>query len=331
MQIYIISKSDLKVKDIAETISCEINEDVSTAAQSGFVLASFVNAATGDFVYSRETYLGIVMGIEADKKTSVFTLRTLPASSIFLRNILLGSAQSITENYMMSAINDNFVDSGDALLDIPYINVAVNTQTELNIAPDNSNGIYNLDLFLRYTAMRHNIFTDFELTSDSLNVSIENRTPPTHIIDATVADVLGVNETVVSECVSKVTVKTSTVVLTYYLFDDGSYSTESSAGTRVSGKVETIYCANEGDAEKAAGDVFAKNKYSHLIELEMLSSSKLYNVNNMQLYDRAKVKTKTGIYDTYISFKSTKSAAQTVLFKFGDAKLSLTDKLKGGA
>jgi hypothetical protein len=122
MQIYIISKSDLKVKDVVRTISCEINEDASSAAQSAFVFASSVAAVPGDFVYSRGVYLGMVSGIEADKKTSVVTLRTLPVSSIFSRNILIGSAQIITENYIMSAINDNFVDSGDALLDIPYIN-----------------------------------------------------------------------------------------------------------------------------------------------------------------------------------------------------------------
>jgi hypothetical protein len=50
----------------------------------------------------------------------------------------------------------------------------------------------------------------------------------------------------------------------------------------------------------------------------------------MRLYDRAMVKTKTGVYDTYISFKSRKSTTKTVLFKFGDARLTLTDKLKGG-
>jgi hypothetical protein len=126
-------------------------------------------------------------------------------------------------------------------------------------------------------------------------------------------------------------VKTSTDVRTYYLFDDGSYGTDPEAGTRVTGKVETVYIENTADAEKTAGDVFAKNKYSHLIEVEIISSSQLYNTRNMKLYDRAKVKTKTGIYDTYISYIAKRSAAQTVLFKFGDAKLSLTDKLKGGA
>ena len=142
---------------------------------------------------------------------------------------------------------------------------------------------------------------------------------------------MSLNEIVVSDCVSKLVVKTASSVLTYYLFDDGSFGTNPAAGTRVSGKIETVYCENANDALKTAGDVFAKNKYSHLIEVEIISSSKLYDTGQMRLYDKVVVRTKTGIYYTYISCKSTKSAAQTVLFKFGDARLTLTDKLKGGS
>ena len=76
--------------------------------------------------------------------------------------------------------------------------------------------------------------------------------------------------------------------------------------------------------------MFAKNKFSHLVEAEILECSKLYDVAGMRLYDRAMIRTKTGVYDTYISFKSRKSASKTALFKFGDARLTLTDKLKGG-
>lgn len=330
MQAYIISKTDLKVKDAAVIISYEINEDTAAAVQSGFSFASAPNALNGDYILLRGVYLGIISGVEAGKKTSVVTLRSLPVSSIFSRNILLGSTQAVTENYILSAINSNFASSGDALMDIPYIVVTAKTQTPLNITPHNDNGIYNMDTFLRYAASRHHIFTDFEITSNSLGVIIENRNPPMHVVDATVADIFNLNEIVVSECVSKVTVKTSTGVMTYYLFEDGSYGTNLGAGMRMRGKADTVYCENSADAEKTAGDVFAKNKFSHLIEAEILTGSKLYDTKNMQLYDRALVKTKTGIYDTYISFKSRKSASKTALFKFGDARLTLTDKLKGG-
>jgi|AGTN01.1.fsa_nt_gi hypothetical protein len=330
MQAYIISKTDFKIKHAAVLISYELNEDAATAAQSGFGFASTSNAGAGDYILLRGLYTGIICGVETDKKTSEVTLRALPVSSIFSRSILLGSAEAITENYILSAIDDNFVSSGDAFSDIPYIAAAAITQTALGITPHNDNGIYNLDTFLRYAASRYHIFSDFDITRHSLNVSVENRIPPLRIIDATVADVLTLSETVVSECVSKVTVKTSVGVTTYYLFEDGSFGTNPVAGTRMRGKTDTVYCENAADAEKSAGDVFAKNKFSHLIEAEILSESRLYDTANMRLYDRALVRTKTGVYDTYISFISRKSTAKTVLFKFGDARLTLTDKLKGG-
>lgn len=330
MQAYVISRTDLKTKDVAAFISYEINADTASAVQSSFSFASAPNASNGDYILLRGIYLGIISGMEADKKTTVTTLRSFPVGSILSRNILLDDPQNITESYIVSVIIDNFVNSGDALIDIPYIAALAKTQTSLGITPHNENGIYNVETFLRYCAMRHHIFADFELTPEALTVGIENRTPPMHIIDATVADILNLNETVVSDCVSKLTVKTSTGVATYYLFDDGTFGTNPLSGIRVQGKADTLYCENAADAEKAAGDLFAKNKYSHLIEVEILSSSKLYNTANMRLYDRVKIKTKTGVYDSYISFKSQRSAAKTVLFKFGDAKLTLTDKLKGG-
>jgi hypothetical protein len=334
MQAYVISKIDLKVRDAAVTIGYEMNEDTSAPAVTSMNFARMPAVSAGDYVCLKEAaetvYLGIISGMETDKKTSVATLRALPVSSIFSRNILLSSPQAVTENYILSAINDNFVTSGDAMTDIPYISATAATQTLLDITPHNDNGIYNLDTFLRYVARRHHIFPDFELKDNALGLSIENRNPPLHIIDAMVADVFGLNETVVSECVSKVTVKTSAEVSTYYLFENGSYGTDPGAGIRMQGKADTVYCENAADAEKTAGDIFAKNKFSHLIEAEILLRSKLYDTANMQLYDRAMVKTKTGVYDTYISFKSRKSTAKTVLFKFGDARLTLTDKLKGG-
>jgi hypothetical protein len=330
MQVYIISKADLKVSGVAQTVRYEINEDATAPAQSSFLLVWPIPAVIGDFIYIRNEYIGIISGIEADKHTSVVTLRALPVSSIFSRSILLGCAQEYIETYIFNQMTDNFISSVDSLLDIPYISVTVKTQTALDVAPHNDNGIYNLDTFLRYAAKRHHIYTGFELTPESLNVSIENRTPSLHIIDATVADVFNVTETVGSECVSKVTVKTPEGVQTFYLFADGSYGIDPLAGARVVGKADTVYCENPEDARKTAGEVFAKNRYDHLIEAEIISGSKLYDVSNMRLYDRAKVKTRTGIYDSYISYKGTKSTARTVLFRFGDAKVSLTDKLKGG-
>lgn len=330
MQAYIISKSDLKTKDAACIVSYEINEDTAAPAQSSFNFVSSVNAVTGDYIFLRGVYLGTVSGLETDKKTSVVTLRSLPVSSLFSRNILLGTGQNVTENYILSAINENFVTSGDALVDIPYINVSAKTQTSLSIIPHNDNGIYNLDTFLRYAASRHHIYTDFEITADTLNIYIENRDPPLRNIDATVADVINLSENIVSECVSKVTVKTSAGITTYYLFGDGTFGTNPEAGARVQGRADTVYCENAADSEKTAGDMFAKNKFSHLIEMEILSGSRIYDTANMRLYDRALVRTKTGVYDTYISYISRKSAAKTALFKFGDARLTLTDKLKGG-
>lgn len=330
MQAYIVSKTDLKVKDFATLTSFEINEDSAADVPSGFGFAHPPLAVIGDFILLQNLYLGVISGMETDKKMSSVILRSLPILSIFSRNILLGSPDSVTENYITSAMQDNFANSGDALSDISYLAVTANTQTSLGITPHNENGIYNLNTFLRYAAIRHQIFTNFTLTPNTLSVSVEYRIPPLRVIDATVADVLSLNETIVSECVSKVTVKTSSSVITYYLFDNGIFGTDPNSGTRLAGKVDTVYCENPSDAAKTAADIFAKNQYSHLIEMEIVSGSKIYDTATMQLYDRALIRTRSGVYNSYIGFKGQRSTAKSVLFKFGDARLALTDKLKGG-
>jgi len=330
MQCYILSKADMSVKAAANPVRYEISEDAASPAQSSFTFAAPVDAAIGDFVLLRNSYLGICSGIEADKNTTAVTLQALPISSLFSRNILLGAGDAVTENFIFSAIRDNFISSGDAVLDIPYLWAEAVTQTPLGVIPHNDNGIYNLDTFLRYVAKRHGIFADFTPAPGMLRVLLGQREPKRHIIDATVADVLHLSETVVSKCVSKVTVKTSAGTTTYYLFTDGSYGTDPSAGIRSAGQADAIYCENPEDEEAAAADAFAKNQFSHLIEAEIFSGSLLYDVSGIRLFDRATVKTRSGIYDTYVSYIHMSSSARTTLVRFGDAKLTLTDKLKGG-
>ena len=330
MQAYIVSKTDLKVKDFSTLTSYEINEDSAADAPSGFGFAQAPLAVIGDFILLQNQYLGLISGIETDKKMSSVILRSLPIQSLFSRNILLGSPNAITEAYIAVAIQDNFVSSGDVLSDIPYLAVTANTQTSLGITPHNENGIYNLNTFLRYVAIRHQVYSDFTLTPNALIVSLESRVPPLRVIDATVADILSLSETVVSECVSKVTVKTSSSVVTYYLFDNGTFGTDPNAGARLTGKVDTVYCENPSDAVQTAADIFAQNQFSHLIEMEIVSGSKLYETTSMKLFDRALIRTKSGVYNSYISFKGQRSNSKSVLFKFGDARLALTDKLKGG-
>ena len=100
MMAYIVSKADLKVKDALTVISYEINEDTAAPAVTNIRFARMPSVNAGDYVCLKEAgetvYLGVVSGVEADKKTSVAALRSLPVSSVFSRNILLGDARAVT-------------------------------------------------------------------------------------------------------------------------------------------------------------------------------------------------------------------------------------------
>lgn len=257
--------------------------------------------------------------------------------SLFDRQIILSDEEMTgttgIEDFIVYTIQNQFKDSGDALMDISYLDPAALTHTKEFIVPGNDNGIWNMAAFIRYAAKRYGILTSFEITTDKrVAVSVEKIMPITRNIDATLADILSYNETMDVDTVSKVFVKTgSGSVVAYYLFEDGTYSADPAAGTRTSGRVTAIYTNNDAEAGKAAGDVFSANRYNHCVEFEIIRNAKLFYVDALQLHTPLRLKTKTaGVYDTYISARSESSDRKTVGFKCGDMRVSLTDKLKKG-
>lgn len=327
MQVYIINRNTMKTMAVVQAVSFEINESADSLALSSFTFAHDFDATSGDYLYIKDVYLGIVTGKQAEKATSDVTLTAAPPGILFSRSILLGAPNNVTENYIKSAILDNFTNSGDAFFDYRNITVVAATQSNLGITPHNDNGIYNLATFMFYVAKRHNIFIDYALSASGLAVSIEKRTPKTRTIDATLSDIITLSETVTAELVSKVVVKTPLSSIIYYLYLGGTFGTDPLAESRMpGGRMETLYCENPAEADKTAGDVFLKNMYSHLIELALPISSKLYDPNEMSVFDFVNIKTNSGIYQSFISAKTLR--AGIVYLKIGGAKVTLTDKLR---
>lgn len=339
--VYVLSKIDLTVKDIINPISHNLCEDSLVTVKSELRISKSTKAMAGDYVIFNEKgsvlFSGIVDTVTGEKGTSIHTLYILPMLSLFDRKIVLDN-ESMTgttgiEDFIVYTIQSQFKASGDGLTDLVYLDPIAMTHTVEAIKPENENGIWNLATFIRYIAKRYGVLTSFEVMRDKqLTMSIEKIVATTKKIDATLADIVNYNETMDVDTISKVYIKTGNgSIYTYYLFDDGSYSIDPLAGTRVPGRITSVYVENDADADKTAGDVFSANRYNHCVEFEILKESELFDVEGLKLHYPVRLRTQTGgVYDTYISARSQSSDRKTVGFKCGDMRISLTDKLKMG-
>lgn len=263
MVVYVLSKTDLSVKDISKPISYVLNEDSVVTVKSELRVSRAPNAEGGDYVVFNEKgsvlFSGIIDTVTSEKGTTIHTMYILPMLSLFDRQIVLED-EAITgttgiEDFIVYTIQNQFKASGDVLMDMVYLDQVALTHTKESIVPENDNGIWNMAAFIRYVAKRYGILMAFEFSSDKrLWVTVQKYTSTIKNIDATLADITNYNETMDVDIISKVFVKTgSGSVFTYYLFNDGKYNTDPLVGTRVNGRATAVYVKNDVDADKAAG------------------------------------------------------------------------------
>lgn len=124
--------------------------------------------------------------------------------------------------------------------------------------------------------------------------------------------------------------------VTYYLHPDGSfdknnrdrvspvlYSVES---TKKETEDETVVKTFEEAALEKASDIFGKNKYTNLIELEMFRDDSLINPDTLKVGQVVKVISNGIIYDSILTAREIKETTKLI---FGTIRLELTKILKG--
>ena len=154
-------------------------------------------------------------------------------------------------------------------------------------------------------------------------------------IDTTITDVVNPVETYKVNVLSKLSViwfnttteKTSTRY--FYLHSDRSVSEVNK--DRIDGTISTIYIEAETEEEmiQEAKNEFKSNSYSHSIEADILTNSKVYPANELYAGHEIMIKTAAaGIKESIISEISFTDKADVIHVKFGILKVTLTDKLK---
>lgn len=239
-----------------------------------------------------------------------------------------------TEAFLMSVIEDNFINQTDEAYRIPYIEVSTATSTPY-VAPemDEDEKLFSVYEYINYVRSLKGVYVDVAFDNDSINITIERHPLVSHnIIFGSMGYEL-VSENYSNKVTSKVTAIANGVATNYYLMEDGTTTTDPSSGTRVVGEWQTFVInqseselEKEDAAEKLAekvsdkvASIFSKNSRSHCIEF--LGTRKLGFGDTLLLKMHGK------IFTSSVSQIIKASGDSRYRYKSGELKVTLTEKL----
>ena len=333
--IYILSKKDLRIKDIIQTINYTITQNIDLTGKSIFEVDRVPNTKEGDFLIQKDSnYKGIVTNVETEKDTAVYKIHCDEIDNIFNRKVILKNEELIStigiEDFIKKTIEDNFTQSNDTFLNIPYISLEVLTHTKISASVETEEGIYNFRTYLGNVKEKYDIFLNYEFSEGRLNISIYRCAEDALQIDATLEDVIMYQEMYNVNVIAKVSVlsKETGNIFNYFLLTDRTTTTDKNHPNRAKGEIEVVTCENDSEAQQTALDVFRQNRYQHNIELDLVRGSKLNDINDFVVGRQLRIKTKDTIYETFISKIEKSKNSNIYKVTCGNMKVTLLDKLK---
>ena len=182
MLIYLLSKDDLSIKDVQTLASYEFKEDIDFKDQSTVVVADYLRMEDGDYAMIKDGGTQEFFGVCQEIKPSDigYTVTLKQKETLFDTTIYNAGEEIIKsigiEDYIVKTIQDNFVDSGDWLMDMNYIRISASTHTKIaarvSTIVDAENGIYNLKTFLGNVRQNYGIFLDFSVIGNTLIIDV---------------------------------------------------------------------------------------------------------------------------------------------------------------
>ena len=341
MLCYFISKKNLSILNCTKANSNIIEKNLDCGGKTKIVIAESPNASNGDYVVLKEgkefKFKGIIESIDNIQGEKKHTITCLEIERMFDQKIFLSDTEIIKEagleDFIAATIKKYFASTGDNITDLPYVNCTVLTHTKVSSKPSADDGVYNLKTYIGNIKEQYGIFLDFEFTKTKLNISIYKKEQSPMQIDTTLTDVNSCKETYEIKALAKLNVKwlnTTTQeesMRYFYLHSDRTVSEVNE--DRVDGTVSSLYVAIETEEEmrEAVTKEFQSNSYSHLIEADIFTNSKIYPMDELYVGHQVLLKTDAGVKSSIISKITHSDGSDVVSINFGNLKVTLTDKL----
>lgn len=342
MLCYFISKKDLSVLNCVEVNSYKIVQNIDCGGKSKLIIAADPKAENKDFVILKDgkniKFKGIIENIDNYQGEKMHTISCMEIERIFDQKIFLSDTEIIKnegiEDFIAAMIRKYFSATGDSFIDMSYINCNALTHTKVSSKPDADDEVYNLKTYIGNIKEQYGIFLDFDFTKTNLNISIYKKDQIPMQIDTTLTDVDSCKETMEIKALSKLNVKwlnltTQEETMRYFYLHTNRTVSEVNED-RVDGNVSSLYVSTETEEEmlETVTKEFRSNSYSHLIEADVFANSKIYPINELYVGHEVTVKTEASNKASIISGITFSDDKEIVSIKFGNLKVTLTDKMK---
>lgn len=337
MIAYFIDHETLETIDIIELDNYKLDIDEEVNNKSTLSISQGFSAGNNDYIVLKNKaieYQGMIIDISNKKGFKSSNITLLDISNIFNRFIFLNNEDLIfntgIEDFIKYTIENEFSNSSDAFINLEYIEVEALTHTPIIKKVSTEDGVYNFHTYITDAKQHYDINIDYVFGNNKLKIIIYKETNETQIIDTTVSDVIDYEEVIELKYTAKVTVKAKDtgLVKSWYLRSDRTITDDENDINRVKGDIKTAVCEEEIEMLQTATDVFKGNSFKHLIEFKIVHDSKLIEVDKLKIGTPIKIKTESGIYDSYISAKIIDSKSKSIYFKCGNLRVTLTDKLR---
>ena len=249
-----------------------------------------IEADKGDFVMissgTNREYYGIIDDLEPDLGGVTLTLK--PLLSLFDTKVRWNrSASCVIEEFIAGIIEENFINSGDDLQNIPGLAVSVTSETAAVLNLEEDIGEFYSVITAALTG--YGVVVDFSFDPQSRTANaVIGKNNATAIVEADLPNVIGASFLIGDSGgqLNKLTVINENdpeEKLTFFLHTDGSVSTENA--DRIFPVFFSFRTIDPGENEfsaeayAAAFSDLAPQKYDNLIEITINTENKLIDPN----------------------------------------------------
>lgn len=267
MELYILSKTNLKILSICKISEYQINLDEETNAKSTFTLIKTDGLKKDNFMVLNGLYkqfLFIIDDVKTQKESNTVEVTALDISNMFNRKVIEKNTNIMQENsiekFLAETISSNFVNSDDNILNIGYIDIYWHTNTKGIVQTNSEDGIYNFHTFMINCRQYKNIYTEFKFENGRLQIDITNKTEETILIDTTLPEVTDYNKIYETDVTAKVQVliREDNSEYNLYLKNNRTTTTDKNDVNRAEGKTEVISVDTADKAETEALNVIKR-------------------------------------------------------------------------
>ncbi len=353
----IISRRSFQLQDIIAVSDYEIALDSDYGGKSQVTFHRKPNAEEEDFIILHDKgagYQGLIDNIERAEDGAHYILTLMELPKLFDQKLIVTNEALLKigiEDFIANQITDNFISNVDERVNLPYLAVTARTHTPVAAkVRTEEGGIYNLCTYIGNALTNYGIFMNFSITRQGIDIVLEKKEQADLKIDTGASELQNVSEVYEVKALTKLTVvwrrelqpegteggeQAEPIVIDtirqFFLKTDRTITEDMEEPERAKGMTDTLLIQAETEAEmwQEVRNQFKGNSYQHKISFDLAPTARLIKPEDLYIGHACKVKTESGIKDSFLSRITYGSSRSSIGISLGNMKIGLVEKLKG--